>query len=328
MKKLLYLGILLILLLLSILADCKGSSESGTLTPEIINTLGQSIPYAIGNDASAVLFNLHYFPTFSILIKSKDLKQSVKDVIVNAYWIAETEVTYQLWEKVYNWATDPVKGVNQYHFQNDGAMGYGNCVTNQHPVTSVNWRDTMVWCNALTEYYNTENGTSFDCVYTFSGNIVRDSRNSNFLACDNIIAGSAAKGFRLPTFDEWEMAAWYENGGNFSSRNNVSGDTTGYCYPLNTGTSKVFGDYAWYLDNSGGSTHPVGTKLANSLGLYDMSGNVWEWCFDPSKNNTTFRIMRGGSWNDDSYSLQIKTVRYRFSYDEEYIFGFRFVRTQ
>ena len=187
----------------------------------------------------------------------------------------------------------------------------------------------MVWCNALTEYYNATNGTSLACVYTYNDAVVRDSTGET--ACDNVTAVSSAKGFRLPTSDEWELAARYQDGTNWTTGDHVSGDASGYCYNsgISSTASTIFGNYAWYSGNSSTSTQPVGQKTANALGLYDMSGNVWQWCFDwyPGYSGSS-RVIRGGSWFNGANYLQLGIVgsgdpRYAGSY-----IGLRPVRTQ
>ncbi|MBR4365350.1 MAG: formylglycine-generating enzyme family protein [Bacteroidaceae bacterium] len=118
--------------------------------------------------------------------------------------------------------------------------------------------------------------------------------------------------FRLPTEAEWEYAA---RGGNKRQHYKFSG-------------SNNIGDVAWYDGNSSGNTHPVSTKKANKLGLYDMSGNVYEWCedgyndyngsaqLDPKgESSSSFRVYRGGGWFNNAGHCR---VSYRSSYTPEY----------
>ena len=143
-----------------------------------------------------------------------------------------------------------------------------------------------------------------------------------FLPRLNSITG---KTFRLPTEAEWEYAA---RGGNKSKGYKYSG-------------SNNLGDVAWYCDNSSREANPVGTKAPNELGIYDMSGNVWEWCSDwygsyssSAQSNPTGpssgsgRVYRGGSWFNYAQNCRVSCRGYDLNPDYHYSFlGFRLVCT-
>ena len=128
--------------------------------------------------------------------------------------------------------------------------------------------------------------------------------------------------FRLPTEAEWEYAA---RGGNKSNGYKYSGSNT-------------LGIVAWYTDNSGSKTHPVGTKLPNELGIYDMSGNVWEWCQDwkgsyssgsqtnpQGPSSGSYRVLRGGSWSATARGCRVSRRYILYPDYRDYNYGFRLV---
>ncbi|NLM36914.1 MAG: SUMF1/EgtB/PvdO family nonheme iron enzyme [Firmicutes bacterium] len=245
-----------------------------------------------------------------------------------AYWIGETEVTYELWSEVYKWATASARGDDRYYFQNGGQSGSPYSLAPGQPVTMISWRDAIVWCNALTEYYNAANGTNWDCVYIDSeGRPIRDSRDTNGDVCDQATAVSTAKGFRLPTSKEWELAARYIDGSDWLPWNHASGDLSGSVYP--SATTTQLGDYAWYGGNSGEQTHPVATKKSNPFGLFDMTGNVWEICFDPHWNDADMRVKRGGDcWSPIGSRLILVSFEDWVGPSESAAgYGFRLART-
>ncbi len=221
------------------------------------------------------------------------------------YYLAKYQVAYGLWQTVYDWATDEERGDDRYYFQNPGTgMGIFN------PVADISWRDAIVWCNALSDYYRESNGDyeSYP-VYLDSDNYgpIRDSRDSNGEVCDNAIcAWEDVYGFRLPTSEEFEAVARYigpekPTEGVIKEAAVFKNDIYWTPYNFASGAldsidnEEATGAVAWYSQNSGDQTHPVGDLLPNALGLYDISGNVWEYCFAFSGVGEC--VLRGGSFN-------------------------------
>jgi len=252
------------------------------------------------------------------------LNDNKTTTVSGGYLMATTETTYDLWYEVRIWAE-----TNGYHFQNPGREGKNGTIgaapteNGLEPATTINWRDALVWCNALSEMFYR------DPVYrTSGGDIIRDSRDTNAGVVDDSIQ-TEHDGYRLPTSDEWEMAARWRNGDgegsilldgrSWTPGSYASGATADY------NDSTATGLVAWYVSNSGNDTHPVGSKTPNALGLYDMSGNVWEWTYSLSSNGSD-RIMRGGSYDYGVNIMQVGGVSINFPFGENSSYGFRLVR--
>ena len=261
---------------------------------------------------------------------------------ISAFKLGKYEVTYDLWYTVYQWAVS-----NGYTFANAGREGSAGTIgsapttAKYEPVTTVNWRDVIVWCNA----YSQKSGiTPVYCSDAGLTTSIKDSTNGAFGSSINTTAGSydnpyvnwGAYGYRLPTEGEWQYAASYRDGSIWTPYNYASGAAVDYS------DAAVTGLVAWYSANSGSVAQNVGGKTANALGIYDMSGNVWEWCWDwygiypgavvdyRGPASGSYRVIRGGSCNYSAYSLQVGYRYYNFLYAPYYadsFFGFRLART-
>jgi formylglycine-generating enzyme len=238
---------------------------------------------------------------------TNELPQHTVDV--SAFYMDAYEVTKALWDEVkaYN-------GGNGYTYSNTG----GGKATN-HPVHTVNWFDVVKWCNArsqkegFTPVYYTDAG--FATVY-------KTGTNAPY-------ANWSANGYRLPTEAEWEKAArggvadtrfpWTDYTNKISwAKANYYGASSFYSYDLSGGNGAYHPTFA-----TGGTpyTSPVGYFAPNGYGLYDMAGNVMEWCWDwydgsyySSSPGTdprgpagplSYRVTRGGCWNDDGKAARV-----------------------
>lgn len=140
------------------------------------------------------------------------------------------------------------------------------------PVEGVSWRDAVEFCNALSQH------DGFTPAY-------HPHADGEGVEWD-----PAAEGYRLPTEAEWEHAC--------------RAGTTGPRYgPLD--------DIAWYRGNADGQLHDVGGRQPNAWGLYDMLGNVWEWCWDlyDAEVYGSYRVLRGGGWFDEHWSCRASVRR-------------------
>lgn len=157
---------------------------------------------------------------------------------------------------------------------------------NYNPVENVSWYDAVEFCNALSKKIG------YEPVYTIDGSSVTWNKNAN--------------GFRLPTVEEWQYAA--RGGQNYYYSGSDNLDSVG-----------------WYSRNSEDTTHPVAQKNPNGYGLYDMSGNVWEWCWDSDGYYKRYNC--GGSWSyDDNYCKVDSRSSYNAGFRISSI-GFRLVRS-
>jgi sulfatase modifying factor 1 len=243
----------------------------------------------------------------------------VHSVYVSGFYMAKHEVTKALWDEVGTWAA-----TNGYDITVAGASAKGA----NHPVYYVNWYECVKWCNARSE----KEGLT-PC-YTLTG-IYRSGLGDP--QCN-----WAATGYRLPTEAEWERAA---RGGlvglNFPWGNTISHTEANF---RNIGGESyqtgATGYHPAYATGSTPFTSPVGSFAANGYGIYDMAGNVSEWCWnsssaypsepqtdprDPSSGN---RVVRGGSWYQHAYPCRVA----RRDTDSQgngisMVMGFRLVRS-
>ena len=308
MKKNRWIAALAVMALVFAVAGCSDPSSGGSGNSSGAGNSSGNIPEGfVKVKGTTITGSESWTPTSAVFVSGRSI--TIPDM-----YVCDHEVTRGEFKEVMG--TDPSTASA---YDKDGNELTGDAVLN-NPVNCVSWYDAIAYCNKLslkenlTPCYSVSGVTDWEKLAYSS---IPTSSNSTW---DALTYDKEADGYRLPTEAEWE---WLARGGE------------NYTYA----GSNTVNDVAWYTTNTNGTgTREVKTKQANGYGLYDMSGNVYDWCYDwydtvssstadTGASSGSDRVLRGGSWCIEAYYCQVSDRNSRNPYDRNNYYGFRVVRS-
>ena len=276
MKKNLLLAILVLFSAMCLLTACANSGGSNANDGYLDSATGNKNTFlGVGffgeiKEVSTldIDFNLIYVPAGSFRLDKRGEEFSIAEKIITmflsqGFWMGETEVTQKLWKTI--------MGNNPSAFTTNPDGGDDDLL----PVERVNWYDAITFCNKLSiasglnPVYHVD-GVDFITLHTGQVPTVRNTY------WEKATADFTMNGYRLPTEME---AMWAAMGADADAPEQCNEEGYKKSFPGSDGSNNV-GEFVWHHGNAEGKTHEVALKEPNELGLYDMSGNVYEWCWD------------------------------------------------